>query len=449
MSKEISITAIITRNALVQSIIETFGELAYPASTTVRVLNDLAGREVNTMASFKRDFEKTLSQEAIRAVCAAVPAAKDFAEKRGASDFLLKCLKSLLRDSKEMGDCEAVRLEETMVSVAKYIRADATTIESIKSIIAMATDPDEVKRAAPELIQMNMTRVKLINGLFASLRPGENDWQIYNAIYTLTHHGVDELHAMEKAISACFPEREVGDIIRRAAGVIDTVAPEQIYGLPASNLKVLVEGARGEGDDNRSFAAVPEHWINNLAMYLGMDWAVLTKLIDDAPSVPELLAPQYRVLNPKQKIAAVTAFSQHGLLGLMGFKYMLDNKALWQHGQEDAVAKLCLQAASGVGQVALPSVTLPTPGSTNLPSDPNMQVRFDQWLFWHLVALRWNVANNANPPAMHFGKSIGEMIDCIENETLRSTLQLYYNMSNNPSNLGGVGGLSLGTHFNF
>ena len=56
MAKDISITAIITRNALVQSVIEVYSEMSYAPSITKRVLGDLATGQINTIVGFKREF---------------------------------------------------------------------------------------------------------------------------------------------------------------------------------------------------------------------------------------------------------------------------------------------------------------------------------------------------------------------------------------------------------
>lgn len=438
MAKDISITAIITRNALVQSVIEVFGELSYAPSTTQRILGELAAMQTNTIVGFKQDFEKSLSDDAIQLVCAKVPAAKDFAEKRGATDFLLKFLKSLLRlDGNKMSDSDFIRLQDTMLSVAKYIRADPSASETIKTIIAEASG-DIPTAEAPEVVQMDINRIKLINGLLASYRAGENDCQMYNAIYRMTHLGTSSTKELQEAIDASFTDEEQREIIHTASGIFGTVAPEKFYTLPAAALRLLVNGARADDATERSFAAVPEHWLSNVAMYLGTESDVLTKLIDEATGEPEILAPQWRRLSPQQKAAVLHTFSQHGLLGLMGFKYMLDNAVLWAGGVvERRVAELCLQAASGNQKITLSSAAVRAPGTTAIQGDPNLQVQFDQWLFWHLVALRWNPVTDGNPPLLHFGNSITEMIDCIENEALRSTLQLYYSHDDRSSLLGG------------
>ena len=438
MAKDISITAIITRNALVQSVIEVYSEMSYAPSITKRVLGDLASGQINTIIGFKREFILAISDEALARICAAVPAAKAFAEKHGASEFLLKFLKSLLRaDGGEMSDGDFVRLQDMMLSVAKYIRADQSVSETIKNIIDDASGGNPIADV-PEVVQMDINRIKLINGLLASYRPGENDSQMYNAIYRMTHFGTSTTGELCEAIDACFTTEEQRMIIHTASGVFGTVAPEKFYTLPAAALRLLVNGARADDATERSFAAVPEHWLSNVAMYLGTESGMLTKLIDDATGEPEILTPQWRRLSPQQKAAVLHTFSQHGLLGLMGFKYMLDNAVLWAGGVvERRVAELCLQAASGNQKITLSSAAVRAPGTTAIQGDPNLQVQFDQWLFWHLVALRWNPVTDGNPPLLHFGNSITEMIDCIENEALRSTLQLYYSHDDRSSLLGG------------
>ena len=182
MAKDISITAIITRNALVQSVIEVYSEMSYAPSITKRVLGDLASGQINTIIGFKREFILAISDEALARICAAVPAAKAFAEKHGASEFLLKFLKPLLRaDGGEMSDGDFVRLQDMMLSVAEYIRADQSVSETIKNIIDDASGGNPIADVR-DVVQMDINRIKLINGLLASYRPGENDSQMYNAI---------------------------------------------------------------------------------------------------------------------------------------------------------------------------------------------------------------------------------------------------------------------------
>lgn len=310
-----------------------------------------------------------------------------------------------------------------------------------KKVLESAEPVQESDDAEPASPVLNIDHIKLVNGVLASYRPGVNEALIYNAIYTIAQLDVPTL-------SAELANFELS-MVSTANHVFTTAEPGTLYTVPVVCLRKLTDAARAETAEERQFFEQPERWFEVLAQYIGMDVEELTTITNLATGEPEIPVPRWRRLNPRQKSVIMSTFSQHGLLGLLGFKYMLENKALWCGGFEEArIAGLCLQAAAGE-RTKLSNTPLQTPGTRPLPGDMNMHVGFDQWLFWHLVALRWNSEDSKASSLSPFSKVIFEMIDCIENETLRNTLQLYYTTNTEKPNSHGLLGESKEDHFNF